>query len=72
VRRPPSVLAVGADTVTFTLVGFVIVIALVVVWRVLVHDRAIRRIRLGVFYERERDDDPDERHERLPRKDERP
>ena len=45
-----------ADGITVTLVGLAIFIALVVAWRTLVHDRAIRRIRFGVFYERERDE----------------
>jgi hypothetical protein len=53
----------GADQVTFTVVGLVIFIALVVVWRVAVHDRSISRIRFGVFYEREREKDDDARDE---------
>lgn len=63
-------IASGAETVTLSLVGFLIVVAVIVIWRVLVHDRGVRRIRLGVFYERERDED-EERRERLARKDER-
>ena len=51
-----------ADTVTFSAVGFVIIVAIVVVWRILVYDRSIRRIRLGIFYEREREgDEPTDR-----------
>jgi len=65
------VIARTADTVTLTVVGFLLLVAVVVIWRVLVHDRNVRRIRLGVFYERERDDEPGERHERLARRDER-
>ena len=49
--------ASASDTVTFSLVGFVIVIALLVVWRLVVRDPRIRKVRFGVFYEREREDD---------------
>lgn len=62
----------GADTVTFSLVGFVVVLAIVVVWRLVGHDRRIRTVRFGVFYERELEGDEAERQERLARKDERP
>lgn len=49
-----------ADTITFSLVGFVVVVAVVVIWRVLGHDHTVRRVRFGVFYERERDGDEPE------------
>jgi hypothetical protein len=54
------VTAAAADTITFSLIGFVVVIAAIVVWRVVVHDPTIRKVRFGVFYERERTDDEDE------------
>ena len=60
-----------AHTVTFSVVGFILLVAVVVVWRILMHDATIRRVRFGVFYERDRDED-EERRERLARKDERP
>jgi len=61
-----------AHTVTLSVIGFVLLVAVVVVWRILMHDRTIRRVRFGVFYERERDDDEGAREERLLRRDERP
>jgi hypothetical protein len=48
-----------ADAVTFSLLGVVVVIGLIVIWRVVIHDRTIRKVRFGVFWERERD--PEER-----------
>lgn len=51
--------ASGATTVTFSVVGFVLFVAVIVVWRILMHDKAITRIRFGVFYERERAEDYD-------------
>jgi hypothetical protein len=54
------VTATAADTVTFSLVGFVVVVAAIVVWRVVLHDRSVRRVRFGVFYERERNGDDKE------------
>jgi hypothetical protein len=50
----------GANGVFWALVGLAVFIALVVAWRVTIHDRAVSRVRFGVFYERERDDDYDE------------
>lgn len=35
--------------------GVVIILLLVAVWRVVIHDPTVRRVRFGVFYERERD-----------------
>jgi hypothetical protein len=63
-----------AHTVTISVIGFVLLVAVIVVWRILIHDSSIRKVRFGVFYERlrDQDEDPDERHERLARKDERP
>ncbi len=61
-----------AHTVTFSVIGFILLVAVVVVWRILMHDASIRKVRFGVFYERERDEDRQERQERLARKDERP
>jgi hypothetical protein len=55
-----------ANTVTISVVGFVLALALIVVWRLVHGDDRIRRVRFGVFYERDRDEDE------LPRKDERP
>jgi len=43
-----------ASTVTWALVGLVVVIGLIAGWRVIVHDRSISRIRFGFFWERER------------------
>jgi hypothetical protein len=59
---------------TFAVVGGVILVAFIIVWRIVVHDRAIRRIRFGFFYERERECDEEDpaRDERLARKEERP
>jgi hypothetical protein len=56
------VVASGADTVTFSVIGFVLLIAAVAVWRVVIHDPRIRKVRFGVFYERERcgEDEPEE------------
>lgn len=48
-----------ANTITFSVIGFVLLIIVVVVWRILIHDKAIARVRFGVFYERERDEDYD-------------
>lgn len=42
----------------------------VVIIRLVARDRSIRGVRMGVFYERERDEDYEERAERLARKDE--
>ena len=44
-----------ADTVTFSLVGFIVVIGAIVVWRIVGRDKAVRRIRFGFFYERDLD-----------------
>lgn len=51
------IVAGSADTITLGVVGVAFVIAVVVVWRVLMHDKRVRRIRFGIFYERERDED---------------
>ena len=48
-------------TAVWALIGLAVVIALVVAWRVTVHDRTVKGIRLGFFYERDRDRD-DEKH----------
>lgn len=45
-----------ADTVTFSLVGFVVLLAAIVVWRIVGRDKAVRRLRFGFFYERDLDD----------------
>lgn len=53
------------NAVADTVIGVFVLVALIVVWRVLLRDPSIRRVRLGVFYERERDgDDEDEDVER--------
>jgi hypothetical protein len=44
------------DGITYTIVGVVLFVAIVAVWRVVVHDRTITRVRFGIFYERERDE----------------
>lgn len=49
-----------ADTVTFSLAGFVLFLAIVVVWRIITRDPRIRKIRFGVFYEREREGDDED------------
>jgi hypothetical protein len=59
-----------AHTVTISVIGFVLLVAVIVVWRILIHDTSIRKVRFGVFYERVRDKDMDEREERIARKDE--
>jgi hypothetical protein len=51
------VAASTADTVTLSLIGFVILVAAIVVWRIVLHARTVRRVRFGIFYERERDKD---------------
>ena len=48
-----------ANTVTFTVIGFVALVVAIVIWRVVIHDKAIQRVRFGVFYERERNEDYD-------------
>ena len=55
-----------AGTITWALVGLVIVIGLIAGWRVIVHDRSISRIRFGFFWERERTADLEHqpRHDR--------
>jgi hypothetical protein len=60
------------DTVAVILIVFALAMAAIVVWRIVARGNPrIRRIRLGVFYERETDElgelTPDERYERLPR-----
>jgi hypothetical protein len=63
------VTASNADAIVATTIGLFIFVALVTAWRVLIHDRSIRRIRMGVFYEREHEDekrDPWERPPELP------
>lgn len=65
-------IAALGDTVAVILIVFALVMAAIVVWRIVARGNPrIRRIRLGVFYERETDElgelTPDERYERLPR-----
>jgi hypothetical protein len=48
-----------AHTVTLSLVGLVLLVAVIVVWRLVVHDPRIRKVRFGVFYERDRTDEED-------------
>jgi len=47
--------------VLWVLVSVAVVVVVVTVWRVIIHDRSIRRVRFGVFYERDRTDDDNER-----------
>jgi hypothetical protein len=47
------------EAIVYALVGVAVVVALIAVWRVALHDRTIRRVRFGVFYERDRDKDDD-------------
>lgn len=49
-------LSSAADTITFSLVGFVIVVAAVVIWRVVIRDPNVRRVRFGFFYERDKEE----------------
>lgn len=42
---------------TLAVVGAVVVLALIAVLRIVTRDRGIRGVRVGVFYERERDDE---------------
>lgn len=55
----------NADGVVWSVVGLFVVVALIVLWRVAVYDPSIRRVRFGVFYERERtpDDEPEDEPE---------
>jgi hypothetical protein len=53
-------LAVNADGIFWALVALAIVLVLAVIWRVIVNDRNIRRVRFGVFWERERDGDKED------------
>ena len=48
---------------TLATIGIFLLLVVIVVIRLVTRDRFIRRVRFGVFYERERDDidDPDER-----------
>lgn len=55
-----------ADGILYTLIALVVVLAVIAAWRVLVHDRSIRRIRFGVFYERERNHDEHDFEEEPP------
>jgi uncharacterized membrane protein YqiK len=48
------VLASTGTTVLLVLVAIAVVVVLVVLWRVWVADRTVRRIRIGLFYERDR------------------
>jgi hypothetical protein len=61
-------IASAADAIIVTTIAVFVFIAVIAIWRVLVHDRSVRRIRLGIFYERERADeeDPWERAPELP------
>jgi hypothetical protein len=43
--------------ITLIVIGLFAAILIIVIIRVVTHDRRIRRVRLGVFYERDRDDD---------------
>jgi hypothetical protein len=65
-------LALTAAGWSLVVMGALASLGAVAVLRVLTRDRFIRRARFGIFYEREREDEPDERRERLARKDERP
>jgi hypothetical protein len=61
-----------ADTITFSTIGFIIILALIVVWRLIVKDRNrqdIRRIRFGIFYERDIAEDIDRPPELPPKVD---
>ena len=51
-----TVVASTADTITFSLVGFVVALAAIVIWRIVGRDKAVRRLRFGFFYERDLDD----------------
>lgn len=54
---------------TLVVVGAVLLVALLVVLRIVTRDRTIRGVRVGIFYERDRDEDDAAYHERLARKD---
>jgi hypothetical protein len=47
--------------ITLTLIGLFAAILIIVIIRIVTHDRRIRRVRLGVFYERDRNGEPDDR-----------
>jgi len=49
--------------ILWVLLAVAALIVTVVAWRVVVHDRTIRRIRFGVFYERDHNQErtPDDR-----------
>jgi hypothetical protein len=64
-----------ATDLLYGLVAFVVVLAALALWRVKWHDPRVHRIRLGVFFERDRelDDDYEEdetTQHRYPRKEE--
>lgn len=49
-----------AAGIVYAIISVVGLVAAVALWRVVIHDKAVTRIRLGVFYERERDDTDDD------------
>jgi hypothetical protein len=51
------VVALSPAEITLIVIGLFAAILIIVIIRVVTHDRRIRRVRLGVFYERDRDDD---------------
>jgi membrane protein YdbS with pleckstrin-like domain len=52
---------VTADEFFWVLVAVAVLVALIAIWRVWVHDKTIRRVRFGFFWERERDDSEEDR-----------
>lgn len=48
--------ALSPAEITLAVIGLFAIILVIVIVRVVTHDRRIRRVRLGVFYERDRDD----------------
>jgi hypothetical protein len=50
-------IAISPAEITLTVIGLFAAILIIVIIRVVTHDRRIRRVRLGVFYERDRDND---------------
>jgi hypothetical protein len=50
-------LALSPAEITLCVIGLFAAILVIVIVRVVTHDRRIRRVRLGVFYERDRDEE---------------
>jgi hypothetical protein len=54
-------IALSPAEITLTVIGLFAAILIIVIIRIVTHDRRIRRVRLGVFYERDRNGEDDDR-----------